>query len=177
MSNNTVPASATGLPDRRFFLAAGSAVAVFASPLKAIAAEAPDGQLIRLGAEFDRLHAEFARIKNELSPIHEAFDGEIEAFRRRGEWPSDGWLKLRHDMGVEAAIKQENAAMDQVNAVTDLVRSIPAKSIAGMAVKMKILAFELGFIRDFRDSDREIEWPEQCFNELLQEVARAGNTA
>jgi hypothetical protein len=49
MSNKTTSASATGLPTRRLFLAAGSAAAVFAGLGAAVAVESPDAALIAKG--------------------------------------------------------------------------------------------------------------------------------
>jgi hypothetical protein len=73
MSENIVSASATGLPSRRLFLAAGSAAAVFSGLHEAAASEGGDAALIALDRELEAAWA------HEREMNESGTDGSVEA--------------------------------------------------------------------------------------------------
>ena len=70
MSKNTISASATGLPSRRLFLAAGPAAAVMGTISTAANAEQPDARLIAVAAAGIAAEEEYAALcwTDEKSP-------------------------------------------------------------------------------------------------------------
>jgi hypothetical protein len=159
-------------PSRRKILAGVAAAGVVAALPVAGAPAHPDAELICLGADFDHLHADCLLVRKELQPIHEAFEDAVKKFKglqfgqNREEW----WVDLREKMGVEAAIKRENGALERADDVAAQVRAIPARTFAGFAIKLKVLAFDCGFSFSFDAPDEEIEWPEACFLDLIREA-------
>ncbi|MGB7089512.1 MAG: hypothetical protein WBL57_06090 [Methylovirgula sp.] len=167
MPQSTVPAAATGLPasteahgripagghatiipaDRREFLRQLAAASVLTIPVAAAAFVHgdPDAELARLGAEFERHYAEYVALAGEMIRIGDRFEEEaerqgIDPRHRRDDYPK--WVRLRHDVGYEAAITSSNAKAEIIDEIAKRIRAIPAAGIAGMAVKAAVLHFD-----------------------------------
>lgn len=156
---------------RRAILTGAAAAGVVAALPVASDTAHPDVELIRLGADFDRLHADLLLVIKEQQPIHDAFEDAVEKFEGRGcRQPVGGWSDLRKEVGVEAAIKRENDAFDHADEIAAQVRAIPARTIVGFAIKLKVLAYDCGLSHRPDAPDEEIEWPETCFHDLIREA-------
>lgn len=163
MPNNHVPAAVTGLPasteahghipvdghatiipaDRREFLRRLAAASVLTIPVAAAAFVHgdPDAELARLGADFERHYAEYLVLYEESDRVCALVDDEGE---RMGLKPGGlAWLELRKQRNVDAAIKISNEKAELLDDIADRIRAIPAVGIAGLAVKVSLLPFDM----------------------------------
>jgi hypothetical protein len=165
-----------GLPSRRAVVRT-LGTAVLASGALASACHAqtahPDAALLRLGAEFERLHSAWRPFHVEVNRLVRQFETEWD----KTGLPIDdanfaAWGKLRTDMGVEAAAEAEMKALDIIDAVTTKIRETPAKTFAGLAVKARALRFDTSL--DLQDDrlPKDQDWPERVMNEFIAELDR-----
>ncbi|MFG1179002.1 twin-arginine translocation signal domain-containing protein [Xanthobacter versatilis] len=187
MPKPTTAANAAPMPitTRRAFLKAGGAlgtVAALAVPVavlpKAEAAEHPDAELLRLGAEFERnlvlLKAEMER----NAPVRERYARAVE--RWRGDLnrePFDNFVKRRVVVEHDDAIDREDAFFNAMDAVTSVIRSTPARTLDGLAVKVRATAYDCHFSLSFDLPPDQIGWQEGCFLQLVREVERMAKEA
>jgi hypothetical protein len=130
---------------RRTVLTALAAATTASVPALAVAgsiASHPYATLLRLGAEFDRLHmawmppiAKARRIKSAhmkecMKKIAEAQSIDVN---------SDLWYQMGlKQMGVTAAIDAGKRTADLIDAVTAKIRETPAKTFAGLAINREV---------------------------------------
>lgn len=131
----------TTSPSRRLFLAAGSATAVFGA-LGVAAATEPDAELVALDIEIRRL-AEKARLiqVERVDPVEHDYRQSFYrgAFRLTPDERYEASRKFAIESGREAAVKECNGLHDQVGALWDRMKEIPAKTQAGRAAKVRAL--------------------------------------
>ncbi|MET3355930.1 UNVERIFIED_ORG: hypothetical protein ABID33_003857 [Xanthobacter viscosus] len=166
---------------RRSLLKASGAlgtVAALAVPVailpKAEAGEHPDAELLRLGAEFEREHVTLASLKNEEDRLNSVFEAEKE---RRGTRGWDALTALHEEVGAKEAVSQASDQFDKLDAITSVIRSIPARTIAGLAVKVRATAYDCHFSLSFDLPPDQIDWQEGCFLQLVREVERMAKVA
>lgn len=73
-----------------------------------------------------------------------------------------------------------NRSYDQysrIDAITKAIRAIPAKTLSGLAVKVRATAYDCNFSLSFHLPIEEMDWPEECFLGLLREVERMAREA
>lgn len=182
MPNPNVPAAASGLPslNRRSFVrglgtatvVSGVAANIATLARAASAAEHPDALLIALGAEFDRRHAGVMQNKADMAPLSEAFDAELDRRRATRDVPWAEWCQIRVDTGFEAAIEREHEAFLRTDEIADKIRSTPAQTFAGLAVKLKITGYDCCFSTRFHEPEDDMEFDVLRFWQLLKEVER-----
>ncbi|MFG1282266.1 hypothetical protein [Xanthobacter autotrophicus] len=133
------------------------------------AAEHPDAELLRLGAAFEREHVTLAHLKKEEKRLKSVFEVER---ARRGAQGWDALTALQEETGYEAAIDRSSDQFDKLDALTGVIRSIPARSFAGLAVKARTTAYDCHFSLSFDLPPDQIGWQEGCFLQLVREVER-----
>jgi len=122
-------------------------------PAAALAADndnEADAELVRLGAEFDRLYAEWLGLEQEAYRLDDLVSEQIDIQEvarsgvRGSQWTErcKEWNALRIRTGCEAAITTAEAKAEVIDALSKRIRAIPAVGIAGIAVKASLLAFE-----------------------------------
>ncbi|MDI4657237.1 twin-arginine translocation signal domain-containing protein [Xanthobacter autotrophicus] len=183
MPRPTAAANAALMPEptRRSLLKASGAlgtVAALAVPVailpKAEAAEHPDAELLRLGAEFEREHVILVHLKKEEKRCKSVFEVER---ARRGTQGWDDLTALHEETGYEAAIDRSSDQFDKLDAITSVIRSIPAQTIAGLAVKVRATAYDCHFSLSFDLPPDQIDWQEGCFLQLVRDVERMAKVA
>ncbi|ABS68655.1 hypothetical protein Xaut_3426 [Xanthobacter versatilis] len=187
MPKPTAAANAAPMPitTRRTFLKAGGAlgtVAALAVPVavlpKAEAAEHPDAELLRLGAEFERnlvlLKAEMER----NAPVRERYARAVE--RRRGDLnrePFDNFVKRRVVVEHDDAIDREDAFFNAMDALAERIREKPATGVAGLAVRARVAAYDSHILLKPDNHPDLQEWDNQCLLSFFREVERMAREA
>lgn len=163
-------------PSRRSLLkraATIGTIAALAAPAgafpKSDAAELRDAELLRLGAEFEREHVILAELDMEVERLKSTFETEQKRLGIR-EW--DAVNALREETGYEEGLTRLSDHLDRMDALTSVIRSIPAQTFAGLAVKVRVAAFDCHFSLSFNLPPDQIDWQEGCFLQLVREVER-----
>jgi hypothetical protein len=82
------------------------------------------------------------------------------------------WRQLRAETGFEASIEAADKAVALIDAVTMKIREMPAKTLAGLAVKARALRYDT-FLSTQCDLPRENQdWPEEIMNQFVAEIDR-----
>jgi hypothetical protein len=132
----------------------------------------PDDELLRLGAEFDRLYAAIAPLTAKSQRLDEIFNLVYPGGIPSGSF--DKWAKFRVDCGLGAAIHAENTAEDLAIAVVRQINKTPARTFAGLAVKARALRFDTGFDNKSNVPEDDLDWPQVAVNNFLDEIERLG---
>jgi hypothetical protein len=130
---------------RRSFLAAAAVAGAIVAPKVAVAAPAPDAELIRLGQHFDALVHRLAVTMAKLEPLYD------EHRRRMDEWklenPTgsciDVYDRLWEEVGLNAAYKETDPddITDEMDPVSRKIMAIPATTLAGLLVKARLAKY------------------------------------
>jgi hypothetical protein len=187
MPNDTVRASATALPvtpvaeisttgisSRRFFLAAGSAAAVFAG-LKGVAhaAASGDAEIVALSAEVLHLNEVADEITaTRIEPFEEKFMALLDPQYSARDWDTRAaaaWGYSR-ECGRCAAIEDVAGVDDQADAAFRRMMAIPSTTQAGRAAKVRALLIHV--MRDeWLGPDSDLDWDKSMARTLLGEFA------
>ncbi|MFG1376896.1 hypothetical protein [Xanthobacter autotrophicus] len=188
MPKPTAAANATPMPatTRRAFLKAGDAlgtVAALAVPVailpKAEAAEHPDADLLRLGAEFERNDALWKAERERNVSIYAKWEGEYGRWRARNPTaPFDDFVSCPVSTAHDAAIDREDVFLNAKDEAAEQIREISAKTLAGLAVKARLARDEfnsiLKIIRPTLDA-REREGVLSLFREVERMAEEAAH--
>lgn len=121
-------------------LAAGTTASVPALAVGGAEASHPDAELLRPGAEFDRLHMAWLPLKAEADRLDLAYVAEARKMTAEaGGLNLDLWMRWGEEAGVNAAVEAEERAFEHIDAVTAKIREMAAKTFAGLAVKARAL--------------------------------------
>jgi hypothetical protein len=136
---------------RRSFVLAGLSAPVTAAIPAAVAAPAdPDADLLALGREHDALTLERNRLKLSFEKVDDACEAEIEAWRNahpepwreaeRKAWSKELW-KVTKAVWLAADRDQHPfwAVDARQSAVSDKISKLAAHTLAGFAVKARVL--------------------------------------
>lgn len=134
----------------------------------------PTLSLLRLGADFEREHVILASLKNEEDRLNSVFEAEKE---RRGTRGWDALTALHEEVGAKEAVSQASDQFDKLDAITSVIRSIPARTLDGLAVKVRATAYDCHFSLSFDLPPDQIDWQEGCFLQLVREVERMAKVA
>jgi hypothetical protein len=163
---------------------AGALPAAAAITLPAMAATAvlagashPDAELLRLGAEFDRLHAIWLPLHAEQARLAGVFSAAVTAAETSGgkrlAW--DEFAALRCETGYEPAIERSwDEALTPLDSLSEEIREIPARTLPGLAVKARLLAYDTDYSSRIDGPDAE-DWDVQSFARFLGEIERMAN--
>jgi len=131
-------------PSRRSLLAGATAtvggafatnnvVAAILTPGTSLSAAEQSEPIITLYRQWDRARAEFLAALERLSTVEKAYFGA-----------RAGGLELaEHEAAVEAAQEHETATSDRNDAAACRVLSTPARTLLGIALKLRIAALEV----------------------------------
>lgn len=139
---------------------------------KAAKGSHPDAELLRLGAEFDRLLLTIPPLIEAARRIEKA----AEAARRLAGLELHSYedkMKFRFETGIEGAIRDENRGLEDCDGLSEKILSRHARTFAGLAVKLRALRYIL-----FQTDDQtnipadEQDWDRLQINLLVAEVER-----
>jgi hypothetical protein len=165
---------------RRSVLTALAAVPVAGMPALADAAALashPDAELLRLGAEFDRIHAEYRVADDEATQIDDEFHDRTGLTPTPDKDAFELWARSRIEYGVDATIEISDALFLRVDAVTEKIRAVLAKTFAGVAVKARALRFNTHLHTQTSLPSDEQDWPERMMNLFVAEIEWFAATA
>jgi len=155
---------------RTLFAAGAGAAAVMGTVTTPARADSHDEQFRHLSAEYDVAIAEYRSIRAELDPMESEFESKVRDGYGCIVVPMDRFWALRKAMGVDALSGRLNDASSKVDAVTKQIRALPTLSIYAIAVKLKILAFDIAMAQPDTDDLAEMDWDQDCYFRLLREV-------
>ena len=163
---------------RRNFL--GSAVLVSAALAPAAIAEktkGPDADLLELGRQFDELERRYAVSQAFYKPRWRRHTVEVDRWRdahpncSQKQWLAahdDLWAKLVACDGRETP----DEIMVQADPIQEAIISIPATTIAGLAVKARVAKFTASDY--WKESDNDADWDRLIIRKLIDSVIGAG---
>jgi hypothetical protein len=168
---------------RRTFLAGMAATAAPVAAIPALAAAGDDADLLRLGADFDRLVAEWVQLQIEADDREQIV---ISEGLQRGwftlDWKNRARLVKEHFDDVCALDRASglNAANDaaekvavQVDAVASAAATLPPRTAAGLAVRARCARWHLSaraFLGEFPEDDFPLE-ATHAFLDLVESFA------
>ncbi|MEQ1952473.1 hypothetical protein [Mesorhizobium sp. CN2-181] len=151
--------------------AATPAVAAFVMPNDADA----DAELLRLGAEFERLYKEWIPLWHESERTHDVWWQTFEARGLTWNENQEAIFAVSHEVGNEHAANVSNAALDKVNETAERIRATEPQTLAGLAVWAKVAKFEsmpmsVASVQEI--TANELEWEHECLLKFFDQVDR-----
>lgn len=144
----------------------------------AVAGPAPDAELVRLGAEFDRAHAAWLPRWQEWRRLDDEWRATIKArgmsFHTHGE--AAVWA-VQSELGTEAASDANDLVLSQVERLADEIRPLHPTTIAGLAVKAKVACFDAVPIHQLVKPEGGRDHAPQAIITLLAEIEAAARAA
>jgi hypothetical protein len=155
--------SEAGNPSRRSALGALAGAAALAFPAAAAAAE-DDTEILALATEIQRLEDVRADIHvKRFMPLDYEFGALVKV-----DWKTA--VDFSETSGREAAIKEMDVILSQIDHLLDRMRTLPALTQAGRAAKVRvILGCALG--EEWRGRGRDLDWDKDHARALLGEFA------
>ncbi|QIB32673.1 hypothetical protein [Ancylobacter pratisalsi] len=138
----------------------------------------PDAELIRLGAEFDRLYSEWLPLWRRWSDFESVTRTEALAFAGKATSVWERYCQVSNANGCAEATAANDAASDKVTEVAGRIRQLPARGIHGLYVKARVVLFE-SFATGSHDSvaDEDMDWEVLCYVQFLREIASLAGEA
>jgi hypothetical protein len=171
----------TNTPSRRAVLTALPAAAIGIGALWPAAAAGADrdAELIRLGAEFDRIYAEYLPLYEEVGRLGGIFEDAVDELELNigGKADFAVWRHLRIETGYEGAIIAAEAVGCRIDPLANRVFEIPAASIAGLAVKARYAQFYNHSIDKIKVPARDQDYDVFVLCELVRDIQRLASTA
>jgi hypothetical protein len=138
-----------------------------------------DDELIRLGAEFDRLHAQYLPLNRLALERGCVFRDRIVAIgdNQRRALSIEEIGQIQDECGLTAPNRQAHEIADRLDALTKAIRALPATTPQGFYAKVRAASFDCGFSHAFADqSPAEMEYDIGCFFQLLEDAKRFAET-
>ncbi|GGD93615.1 hypothetical protein GCM10011390_10440 [Aureimonas endophytica] len=178
------PNGATGeavpAPTRRAFLrtaaTAGASVAAGGMAIMATPSHAaghPDAELLALGAEFDRAFAAYKIAAVHASNLADAFHAKNGTWPRKAEQRHNAYAAA-YGRDVDPAIVASDDAARVADKLAIRIRSIPAKTLAGVAVKARTLRYDLCKWGDDPEPMSEWDWDDFCLESFIRGIQEIG---
>ena len=169
MTNN--PNTTNPINRRQAIAGAGAAAGAMALATPALASvPKSDAELIRLGAEFDRLHAEWLPA---LSEWNRLFGVAHEVWKAKNiPFSLEEVLAVQDETGATAASEREEAAINSLENVAEKIRELPASGFAGLAVKLRVLRYDNFSNKDFAVPEVDMDWGPRAFHQFAAEIDR-----
>lgn len=167
------------IPSRRATLRAiGFSGLAAALPITAaaLAAEPPShAELVRLGAEFDRLHAAMLPAwwawREAGKRCRDILDAD-------GPLTLDGYKAARRDSGLDETGEVLEEAQHPLDAIVGRIRELPAGGLAGLAVKSRVVLYESFSPHQYdRVADADMDWDVFCYVRFMREIAALAGEA
>ena len=132
----------------------------------------PDARLLKLGAKFNEAYSRWVPLCNKMREAEASF---IDAYKREyGD--SDRTFKkawaLPEAAQFLAASEINNKAIEVCNDLSNEIREIPATTIAGLAVKARVVRFDTFSPWEFTDPPEDMDWGPKVFPDFLAEIDR-----
>ena len=163
--------------NRRRMLAGGAAalpLVLAGAVAVANAATGDDAELVRLGAEFDRLYEDWKPLWREMRRESDAFH----TFAQAGKF-ADYMAAYRTPEGrrCEAAARRNNRQLDRVEAMANRIRAIQPVSLVGLAVRARVCRFDACLLPKIEKPREHWEWDTLCLQDFLADIERMAGKA
>ena len=157
-----------------------ASIATAALAVPAIAAGKPDAELIQLGEDYDKalaawriVHADYCEAEERLfQPALKAIPRglpDAEFLARYGAIFTETGFGVHHDAN--------DMALDLIEEIGAQIRAMPASSFAGLAVKMRVLRFDLEYALKLEHPIFKEDLDAEYFNGFQAEVERLARSA
>jgi hypothetical protein len=157
-------------PSRRAIITGCSAAAVLGALATPAHAGQHDAEFRRLSGEYDDALADYRRVRAEFEPIEAEFHSNVQDCYGRLLVPMERFWELHKAMGVDDGAKRVNEASSKVDDITKRIRTLPTLSVYAIAIKLRILAFDVDMEDPTTDDLAEMDWSQECYVRLLREV-------
>ncbi len=129
----------------------------------------PDAELLRLGQVFGLKHQAWLELWWVTQRNQDVFSDACAPIDYDHPYSAIVHDALRDKFGHTAS----DDALDQVDAIATQIRVMPAKSVAGLAVKARVAMFNM-FPADkyIGLTEEEMDWPAQMAATLVREIER-----
>ncbi|MBS9478656.1 hypothetical protein [Ancylobacter radicis] len=158
------------------------AAAVPAGALALAGEPHPDAELIRLGAEFDRLHATWLPLWRRWTEIELATRAMAE--RLSAGHGEAGWYLYKHYRtasaanGLDASMEAADAVLRQMRDLAEKIHAIPAQGLAGLYVKARVVLHEsVPTCEWYGVADNDMDWDVLVFIRFVREMAALAGEA
>lgn len=168
-SNPQKLAAGDGRPARRAAIGAKARAAIGGAPAPT-SSEHPDAELLRLGAALDRLFPIIAPLRANEKKKYEDF--EAEATRRGYVRHGAAWRILANEMQLDEVTDALTNVDMVIDGITGQIRSIEAKTFAGIAVKAKGLRWDCSLYGDMNLPKDMQDWQEQVMSDFCESMER-----
>lgn len=100
-------------------------------------------------------------------------DAELLRLEAEFELAHAAWVRmLLSDDEDVASMRDEEAAAEACDAIAEAVRLLPAKTLDGLAAKVRVLAWDLRLSVDIKGDAARMDWGPKCFLGLAREIDR-----
>jgi len=169
MTDNPNITNPSSVNRRQAIAGAGAAALALTGPALASVPKS-DAELIRLGAEFDRLQAEWLPALSEWNHFygvaHEAWKAKNIPFSE------EEFFAVQDETGATAASDREDAALSSLEDIAEKIRELPAEGFAGLAVKLRVLRYDNFSNEDFDMPEKDMDWGPRAFYQFAAEIER-----
>ena len=147
------------------------AVGIIAATLPDPSAPHPDAHLLQLGVGFDAALSRWMEAEDDLDAAHALFHTTM-LTRPADATSTEALLRIRQETGLTAAWEEARATASACDRFSDQMRDLPARTLDGVLVKMRAIAFHLGQAREMREPSEEMSKDAQLYLSLTRDVQR-----
>lgn len=100
-------------------------------------------------------------------------DAELVRLGAAFEVQHAAWVRTRLDADeTPGGPFDDEAAAEACDQIADMVRALPAQTLTGLLVKLRVLAWDLGFSVDLAGPPTGLDWGPKCYVAMVREVER-----
>ncbi|MGB3897008.1 MAG: hypothetical protein WA973_00460 [Mesorhizobium sp.] len=132
----------------------------------------PDAELLRLAAERNRLVELRNPLREKASRLSQEADAQWEATKPAGPMDAAAYRALYDSVGASSVEEEREAIDNQIYPLDDMIRAIPAQTVAGLKVKFDLLRDYLptNYVDEEPRDDQDLD---VCLlNELADDIER-----
>ncbi|MFK8251760.1 hypothetical protein [Ancylobacter terrae] len=83
------------------------------------------------------------------------------------------WVRARLDADETPGCPfDDEAAADACDRIAEAVRGLPAQTLAGLLVKLRVLAWDISLSVDLAGPPTDLDWAPKCYLAMVREVER-----
>jgi hypothetical protein len=154
-------------------------IATVALPGAPSASVLDDQELVRIGEDFDRALANWRKVHAEYNEAYKGlFEPAMQAIPR-GLPEAEFMARYEacfDDTGFAPYQEANEMALDLVDEYADRIREIPASSLVGLTVKMRVLRYDLEYALKLESPAHQEELEVEYFNAFQAELGRLALT-
>ena len=127
-----------------------------------------DAELIRLGEEFARLYAEWLPINAEMKRLEEVRQRVWDYLG--SHFTVEAYQASCDACGLTQATDANDGVMDQLDALVEKINAVPARSLMGIAVKLRAIRYTSFALSEFDGEVDDLDWDVRCFALVQRDV-------